>query len=141
MRCVESPIRVASQGCRGADLVCVSASGAGGRVQIVVQLSDEAPAARVPPSVECLERFIGELRERIGPARKYASARRDSAVFRTMYWTGLRCSEFMALDAGDLHWDRGPEGRPHIGSATAWGSEPRSNECWVTGKSEQRCAM
>ena len=74
--------------------------------------------------------FFETLRERIGSSRKYASAARDYAVFRTMYWTGLRCSEFIALDVGDLHWERGPFGKVDVrfgkGARTS-GPRPR----WV----------
>lgn len=96
----------------------------------LVHVSDETPAARVPPSARFLEEFFAALRERIESARKYAPAARDYAVFRAMYWTGLRCSEFIALDVGDLHWDRGPFGKVHVrlgkGARTS-GPRPR----WV----------
>lgn len=96
----------------------------------IVHVSDEGGAARVPPSVERLDVFFETLRERIGSSRKYASAARDYAVFRTMYWTGLRCSEFIALDVGDLHWERGPFGKVDVrfgkGARTS-GPRPR----WV----------
>jgi site-specific recombinase XerD len=96
----------------------------------IVHVSDERGAARVPPSVERLDVFFEVLRERIGSSRKYASAARDYAVFRAMYWTGLRCSEFIALDVGDLHWERGPFGKVHVrfgkGARTS-GPRPR----WV----------
>jgi integrase len=77
----------------------------------MVHVSDEAAAGRVPPSVQRLEEFFGVLRDRVGTARKYAAAARDYALFRTLYWTGLRCGEAVLVDVGDLHWDRGPFGK------------------------------
>ena len=96
----------------------------------IVHVSDEAAASKVPPSVEQLDGFFDVLRARVGTARKYASAARDYALFRMLYWTGLRSGEAVALDVADLHWDRGPFGKIHVrfgkGARTS-GPRPR----WV----------
>jgi hypothetical protein len=44
----------------------------------------DSPSAGPPPAPERLEEFFGFLRERIAGARKYAAARRDYALFRTI---------------------------------------------------------
>lgn len=96
----------------------------------IVHVSDEGGAAKVPPGVERLGEFFDALRTRVGTARKYAPAARDYAMFRMLYWTGLRSSEAVAVDVGDLHWDRGPFGKVHVrfgkGARTS-GPRPR----WV----------
>lgn len=96
----------------------------------IVHVSDEGGARRVPPSVQRLDGFFDVLRARVNTARKYGPAARDYALFRTLYWTGLRSAEAVGLDVGDLHWDRGPFGKIHVrfgkGARTS-GPRPR----WV----------
>ena len=96
----------------------------------IVHVSDEGGARRVPPSADRLDGFFEVLRERVETARKYAPAARDYALFRVLYWTGLRSAEAVAVDVGDLHWDRGPFGKIHVrfgkGARTS-GPRPR----WV----------
>ena len=71
-------------------------------------------AAPAPPTVERLEEFFGFLREQIATARKYGTAARDYALFRTLYHAGLRSDEAARLDVSDVHLDRGPFGKLHV---------------------------
>jgi site-specific recombinase XerD len=53
------------------------------------------------------------------PAREYAAAGRDYALFRTLYLAGLRADEAAMLDRSDVHFGRGPFGKLTCGSARA----------------------
>ncbi len=92
--------------------------------------NDGSPSTRPPPTPERMEEFFAFLRERVATARKYASAGRDYALFRTLYHCGLRSDEAASLERADLHFDRGPFGKIHVrfGKA-ARGSGPRPR--WV----------
>lgn len=93
-------------------------------------VSDDSPDVRPPPTPERMGAFFEFLRERLDTARKWASAARDYALFRTLYHAGLRSSEAAALEVRDLHFERGPFGKIHVrlGKA-ANGSGPRPR--WV----------
>jgi integrase/recombinase XerD len=93
-------------------------------------VSNDSPEVRPPPTPERMDAFFEFLRERLGSARKWASAARDYALFRTLYHAGLRSSEAASLEVRDLHFDRGPFGKMHVrlGKA-ANGSGPRPR--WV----------
>jgi integrase/recombinase XerD len=71
-------------------------------------------ATPAPPTVERLEEFFGFLRDQIATARKYGTAARDYALFRTLYHAGLRSDEAACLDVSDVHLDRGPFGKLHV---------------------------
>ena len=90
----------------------------------------DSPSASPPPSPERLEDFFGFLRERVAGARKYAAAGRDYALFRALYFAGLRADEAAMLDRSDVHFGRGPFGKLHVrfgkGAKTS-GPRPR----WV----------
>lgn len=77
-----------------------------------------------------MERFFVFLRGRVATARKYASAGRDYALFRTLCHAGLRSDEAAQLDVAHLHFGRGPFGKLHVrfgkGAKTS-GPRPR----WV----------
>ena len=93
-------------------------------------VGNDSPATRPPPSEARMERFFAFLRERVATARKYGSAGRDYALFRTLYHAGLRADEAASLDVGDLHFGRGPFGKLHVRfgkGAKASGPRPR----WV----------
>ncbi|MBI2237697.1 MAG: site-specific integrase [Actinobacteria bacterium] len=93
-------------------------------------VADDSPANRPPPTPERMETFFEFLRERIATARKYASAGRDYALFRTLYHAGLRADEAATLEAADLHFNRGPFGKLHVRfgkAAKTSGPRPR----WV----------
>lgn len=93
-------------------------------------VADDSPANRPPPTPERMEAFFEFLRERIATARKYASAGRDYALFRTLYHAGLRADEAASLEEADLHFSRGPFGKIHVRfgkAAKTSGPRPR----WV----------
>jgi len=90
----------------------------------------DSPDTMAPPSKERLDRFFEFLRERIAVARKFATAGRDYALFRTLYHAGLRTEEATLLEVRDLHFDRGPFGKVHVRfgkAAKTSGPRPR----WV----------
>ena len=93
-------------------------------------VANDTPSTRPPPSEQRMEDFFAFLRERVATSRKYGSAGRDYALFRTLYHAGLRADEAASLDAGDLHFGRGPFGKLHVrfgkGAKTS-GPRPR----WV----------
>jgi len=93
-------------------------------------VGNESASAKVPPTAERMEEFFEFLRDRIATARKFGSAGRDYALFRTLYHTGVRAEESAALELGDLHFGRGPFGKLHVrfgkGAKTS-GPRPR----WV----------
>lgn len=92
--------------------------------------NDGSPSTRPPPTPERMEEFFAFLRERVATARKYASAGRDYALFRTLYHCGLRADEAASLERADLHFDRGPFGKIHVRFGKgARGSGPRPR--WV----------
>jgi site-specific recombinase XerD len=92
--------------------------------------NDGSPATRPPPTPERMEEFFVFLRERVATARKFASAGRDYALFRTLYHCGLRADEAASLERADLHFDRGPFGKIHVRFGKgARGSGPRPR--WV----------
>ena len=86
--------------------------------------------ATAPPSAERLGEFFEFLRGRVATARKFGSAGRDYALYRTLYHAGLRAEEAASLELGDLHFGRGPFGKIHVrfgkGAKTS-GPRPR----WV----------
>jgi site-specific recombinase XerD len=71
-------------------------------------------ASRPPPSPARLDAFFAFLREQIATARKYGTAGRDYALFRTLYHAGLRSDEAARLELSDVHLDRGPFGKLHV---------------------------
>lgn len=77
-------------------------------------VGDDSPALVPPPTPERVVEFFDFLRTRIGTARKYATAARDYALFRTLYHAGLRSDEAAQLDRSDVHFDRGPFGKLHV---------------------------
>ena len=92
--------------------------------------NDGSPSTRPPPTPARMEEFFAFMRDRVATARKFASAGRDYALFRTLYHCGLRSEEAASLERSDLHFDRGPFGKIHVrfGKA-ARGSGPRPR--WV----------
>jgi integrase/recombinase XerD len=90
----------------------------------------EAASATAPPSPERLAEFFEFLRGRVATARKFGSAGRDYALYRTLYHAGLRAEEAASLELPDLHFGRGPFGKIHVrfgkGAKTS-GPRPR----WV----------
>lgn len=93
-------------------------------------VADESPRVQVPPSPERCVEFFDFLKERVATSRKYATAGRDYALFRTLYFAGLRADEAASLDRGDLYFDRGPFGKIHVRfgkAAKTSGPRPR----WV----------
>ncbi len=92
--------------------------------------NDGSPSTRPPPTPERMEEFFDFLRGRIATARKFASAGRDYALFRTLYHCGLRADEAASLERSDLHFERGPFGKVHVRFGKgARGSGPRPR--WV----------
>jgi site-specific recombinase XerD len=92
--------------------------------------NDGSPSTRPPPTPERMADFFAFLRERVATARKFASAGRDYALFRTLYHCGLRSDETASLERADLHFDRGPFGKIHVRFGKgARGSGPRPR--WV----------
>jgi integrase/recombinase XerD len=93
-------------------------------------VGNESAATKAPPTAERIEEFFEFLRDRIATARKFGSAGRDYALFRTLYHSGVRAEESAALELGDLHFGRGPFGKLHVrfgkGAKTS-GPRPR----WV----------
>jgi site-specific recombinase XerD len=77
-----------------------------------------------------MQEFFAFLRDRVATSRKFATAGRDYALFRTLYHCGLRADEAASLELSDLHFGRGPFGKIHVrfGKA-AKGSGPRPR--WV----------
>ena len=69
-------------------------------------VGNESASTKAPPTAQRLEEFFEYLRERIATARKFASAGRDYALFRTLYHAGVRAEEAAALELGDLHFGR-----------------------------------
>jgi site-specific recombinase XerD len=92
--------------------------------------NDGSPSTRPPPGPERMDVFFEFLRGRVATARKFASAGRDYALFRTLYHCGLRADEAASLERSDLHFDRGPFGKLHVRFGKgARGSGPRPR--WV----------
>ena len=93
-------------------------------------VDSSSPSATAPPSPQRMEEFFDFLKERVAGARKYAAAGRDYAMFRTLYFAGLRAEETASLDRADVHFGRGPFGKIHVrfgkGAKTS-GPRPR----WV----------
>jgi len=77
-------------------------------------VGDDSPALLPPPTPQRLKEFFDFLRARVATARKYAPAARDYAIFRTLYHAGLRADEATHLDRADVHFSRGPFGKPHV---------------------------
>ncbi|WP_447925965.1 tyrosine-type recombinase/integrase [Georgenia muralis] len=93
-------------------------------------VADDSPRVPVPPSRERCVEFFDFLKERVATSRKYAAAGRDYALFRTLYFAGLRADEAASLDRCDLYFDRGPFGKIHVRfgkAAKTSGPRPR----WV----------
>jgi integrase/recombinase XerD len=90
----------------------------------------EAAPATAPPSLARLAEFFEFLPGRVATARKFGSAGRDYALYRTLYHAGLRAEEAASLELPDLHFGRGPFGKIHVrfgkGAKTS-GPRPR----WV----------
>jgi site-specific recombinase XerD len=93
-------------------------------------VGNDSPSTRPPPTPERMVEFFEFLRNRIATARKFGSAGRDYALFRTLYHGGLRADEAASLELQDLHFGRGPFGKIHVrfGKGTR-GSGPRPR--WV----------
>jgi integrase/recombinase XerD len=92
--------------------------------------NDGSASTRPPPTPQRMDEFFAFLRERVATARKFASAGRDYALFRTLYHCGLRSDEAASLELSDLHFDRGPFGKIHVRFGKgARGSGPRPR--WV----------
>lgn len=92
--------------------------------------NDGSPSTRPPPTPERMELFFEFLRDRVATARKFGSAGRDYALFRTLYHCGLRSDEAASLERSDVHFDRGPFGKIHVRFGKgARGSGPRPR--WV----------
>jgi integrase/recombinase XerD len=93
-------------------------------------VDSSSPSASAPPSPERMEEFFDFLKERVATARKYTTAGRDYALYRTLYLAGLRAEESACLDRADVHFGRGPFGKIHVrfgkGAKTS-GPRPR----WV----------
>jgi site-specific recombinase XerD len=93
-------------------------------------VANDSPSTKAPPTPERMEAFFDFLKDRIASARKYGSAGRDYALFRTLYHAGLRADEAATLELADLHFGRGPFGKIHVrfgkGAKTS-GPRPR----WV----------
>lgn len=93
-------------------------------------VGNDSPSALPPPTPERMEEFFAFLRDRVATARKFSSAGRDYALFRTLYHCGLRADEAASLVQADLHFDRGPFGKIHVRFGKgARGSGPRPR--WV----------
>lgn len=93
-------------------------------------VADDSPRVQVPPTRERCVEFFDFLKERVATSRKYATAGRDYALFRTLYFAGLRADEAASLDRCDLYFDRGPFGKIHVRfgkAAKTSGPRPR----WV----------
>jgi integrase/recombinase XerD len=90
----------------------------------------EPALATAPPPPERLAEFFEFLRGRVATARKFGSAGRDYALYRTPYHAGLRAEEAASLELPDLHFGRDPFGKIHVrfgkGAKTS-GPRPR----WV----------
>ncbi|MGH2755267.1 MAG: tyrosine-type recombinase/integrase [Actinomycetota bacterium] len=83
-----------------------------------------------PPSPERMDAFFDFLKTRVGTARKFKTAARDYALFRTLYHAGLRADESASVEIQDLHFGRGPFGKIHVRfgkGAKSSGPRPR----WV----------
>jgi len=74
-------------------------------------VGNDSPRTQVPPSPERCVAFFEFLKERVATSRKYAIAGRDYALFRTLYFAGLRADEAASLDRCDVYFDRGPFGK------------------------------
>ena len=93
-------------------------------------VGNDSPSALPPPTTERMEEFFAFLRDRVATSRKFGSAGRDYALFRTLYHCGLRADEAVSLAQADLHFDRGPFGKIHVRFGKgARGSGPRPR--WV----------
>ena len=93
-------------------------------------VGNDSPSTRPPPTPERMEAFFDFLRERVATARKFTTAGRDYALFRTLYHGGLRADEAASLELPDLHFGRGPFGKIHVRFGKgARGSGPRPR--WV----------
>ena len=93
-------------------------------------VGNDSPSTKAPPTPERMDDFFAFLRDRIATARKFATAGRDYALFRTLYHAGLRADEASSLELADVHFERGPFGKLHVrfGKGTR-GSGPRPR--WV----------
>lgn len=93
-------------------------------------VSLDSSATRPPPSPQRMDAFFDFLKGRVATARKFKTAARDYALFRTLYHAGLRADESASLELQDLHFGRGPFGKIHVrfgkGAKTS-GPRPR----WV----------
>ena len=93
-------------------------------------VGSDSPSVNPPPDPERMEEFFDFLKERIAGARKYTTAGRDYALYRTLYLAGLRAEESASMDRADVHFGRGPFGKLHVrfgkGALTS-GPRPR----WV----------
>ncbi|MGB3171698.1 MAG: tyrosine-type recombinase/integrase [Rhodococcus sp. (in: high G+C Gram-positive bacteria)] len=93
-------------------------------------VDSSSPSSSAPPTHERMEEFFDFLKVRIATARKFTVAGRDYALFRTLYFAGLRAEETSRLDIADTHFGRGPFGKIHVrfgkGAKTS-GPRPR----WV----------
>lgn len=93
-------------------------------------VSDDSPSTEAPPTPERVAGFFEFLKGRIATARKYGPAARDYALFRTLYYAGLRSEEVVMLDRSDVHFGRGTFGKLHVRFGKgAKGSGPRPR--WV----------
>ncbi|MEU1598549.1 hypothetical protein ABZ468_38515 [Streptomyces sp. NPDC005708] len=77
-------------------------------------VGDDSPALLPPPTPEGVNEFFSFMKQKIATARKYGPAARDYAMFRTLYHAGLRSEEASLLEKPDLHFTRGPFGKPHV---------------------------
>jgi len=93
-------------------------------------VGNDSPSSKAPPTPERMEEFFAFLRDRIATSRKFGTAGRDYALFRTLYHAGVRADEAASLELADLHFERGPFGKIHVrfGKGTR-GSGPRPR--WV----------
>ncbi|MDQ4144819.1 MAG: hypothetical protein M3198_13990 [Actinomycetota bacterium] len=86
----------------------------------------DSPSSKAPPTPERMEEFFALLRARIATARKFASAGRDYALFRTLYHAGVRADEAATLELADLISSEARSARAMCASARgAKGSGPR----------------
>jgi site-specific recombinase XerD len=93
-------------------------------------VGNDSPSTKAPPTPERMEEFFAFLRDRIATARKFGTAGRDYALFRTLYHAGVRADEASSLEHADLHFQRGPIGQLHERFANGTrGTGPRPR--WV----------
>ena len=93
-------------------------------------VSSDSPATRPPPTPQRMEEFfVFGWRVRASGRRRPATTP-CSARCTTLYHAGLRSAEAASLEIRDLHFDRGPFGKVHVGlGKAARGSGPRPR--WV----------